>query len=94
MADYCYICEGSGVETEAGHFVGPRSTHPLLEDKRGRPLCDFHWWLIFESPSSRGGISWAEYTQKWAKPEYPKLTWPADMKQVVQLKKPRKKRSA
>jgi hypothetical protein len=93
MADYCYICKGSGVETEAGHFVGPKSTRPVLEDKRGRPLCDFHWWLMFESPSSGGGITWAEYTQKWDKPDHPKLTWPADRKLGVPPE-PKKKRSA
>ena len=87
MVDYCYSCEESGVETEAGHFVGPKSSTPLLTDKKGRPLCDFHWWLMFESPSTKGGISWAEYTHKWGRPDLPKLTWPPNREQAAQSEK-------
>jgi len=91
MVDYCYSCDESGIKTEAGHFVGPKSSTPLLTDKKGRPLCDFHWWMMFESPASRGGISWTEYTQKWGGPGLPKLTWPPDWEQAVQLRKSGKK---
>jgi hypothetical protein len=92
MVDYCYSCEESGVETEAGHFVGPKSSRPLLTDKRGRPMCDFHWWLMFESPRTRGGVTWDEYVRKWKKPDLPEMTWPPKSLQSTELKKLKKKR--
>ena len=91
MVDYCYYCAESEIVTEAGHFVGPKSTTPLLTDKKGRPLCDFHWWLVFEGPTSRGGISWAEYTETWGKPDLPKLTMPPDTEQAARLASSKKK---
>jgi len=90
VVDYCHSCEESGIKTEAGHFVGPKSSRPLLTDKKGRPLCDFHWWLMFEGPSSKGGITWAEYTRKWGKPDLPKLTWPPEEEQEALRRKQRK----
>jgi hypothetical protein len=91
LVDYCYSCEKSGIETEAGHFIGPKSSFPLLTDKKGRPLCDFHWWLMFESSSSKGGMTWAEYIQKWSKSDYPKMTWPTKRAQTAELRKLKKK---
>ncbi len=91
MVDYCYSCAKSRIETEAGHFVGPKSSRPLLTDRRGRPLCDFHWWLMFESPATRGGISWNEYTREWGRPDLPKVTWPPEEEQAAELKRFRKK---
>ena len=87
MVDYCFSCQADGIETEAGHFVGPKSSTPLLTDKKGRPLCDFHWWLMFEGPASKGGISWTEYTEEWGRPDLPKLTWPPAGEQAAQLAK-------
>jgi len=78
MVDYCHSCDKSGIKTEAGHFIGPKSSCPPLTDKKGRPLCDFHWWLMFESSPSKGGMTWVEYTRKWGKPDYPKMTWPPE----------------
>lgn len=94
MVDYCFYCAESGVVTEAGHFVGPKSTTPLLTDKKGRPLCDFHWWLMYEGPTSEGGISWAEYTETWGKPDLPKLTMPPNSEQAAELADSTKKDSA
>ena len=94
MVDYCSSCLEAGIETEAGHFVGPKSSTPLLTDKKGRPLCDFHWWLKFESPATRGGITWAEYTRKWGKTDLPKLTSPPVQDQAMQLEKFREKHHA
>jgi hypothetical protein len=91
MVDYCHSCEDSGIKTEAGHFVGPKSSRPLLTDKKGRPLCDFHWWLMFEIMPSEGGMSWAEYTRKWTKPDLPKMTWPPKKVQVAELAKLKKR---
>lgn len=92
MADYCYSCARSGIETKAGHFVGPKSSRPLLTDKKGRPLCDFHWWLMFESSPSKAGMSWAEYVRKWKKPDLPEMTWPPESAQTVEMAKLKKKR--
>ncbi|MGD0319177.1 MAG: hypothetical protein ABSB56_05740 [Nitrososphaerales archaeon] len=92
MVDYCHSCKESGIGTEAGHFIGPKSSFPLLTDKKGRPLCDFHWWLMFESLPSKGGMTWAEYTEKWGKPDYPKLTWPPEKVQTAGLKKLKQRR--
>ena len=90
--DHCYACAKTGIETEAGHFIGPKSSRPLLTDKRGRPLCDFHWWLMFESPWTRGGITWDEYIRKWKKPVFPEVTWPPKSLQTAELKKLKNKR--
>lgn len=91
MAEYCHSCEQSGIQTEAGHFVGPKTSFPLLTDKKGRPLCDFHWWLMFESPGSKGGVTWAEYTHRWTKPSLPKVTWPPESLQEAELANAKKK---
>ena len=91
MVDYCYSCRKSGIETEAGRFIGPKSLFPLLTDKKGRPLCDFHWWLMFEGSPSKGGMTWAKYVQKWSKPDYPKMTWPPKRAQTAELTKLKKK---
>jgi len=91
MVEYCYFCRQAGIETEAGHFVGPKSSTPLLTDKRGRPLCDFHWWLMFESPAFKGGITWTEYNRKWGRPDLPKLTCPPDPEREAQLEEFRMK---
>jgi hypothetical protein len=91
LVEYCHLCEESGIKTEAGHFVGPKSSFPLLEDKKGRPLCDFHWWLNFEDPSHRGGMSWDEYTEKWNKPYLPKMTWPPQEARQAELDRAKSK---
>ncbi len=92
MADYCHSCEEAGIETEAGHFVGPKTSRPLLTDKKGRPLCDFHWWLMFEGPDSKGGMTWGEYTRRWTKPSLPVVTSPPLNVQASALKRPKKNR--
>jgi len=92
MVDYCYSCGEAGIETEAGHFVGPKTSRPLLTDKKGRPLCDFHWWLMFESPDSKGGVTWNEYTRKWTKPSLPVVTSPPASVQTSALTKTKNRR--
>jgi hypothetical protein len=91
MSDCCESCEKSGIRTEAGHFIGPKSSRPLLTDKKGRALCDFHWWLMFESSPTKGGSAWDEYIRKWGKPDYPRMTWPPRRAQLAELAKLKKK---
>jgi len=89
--DHCYACAKAGIETEAGHFVGPKSSRPLLTDKMGHPLCDFHWWLKFESPRTRGGITWEQYVRKWNESGLPEVTWPPENLQTAELEKLKRK---
>jgi hypothetical protein len=47
---------------------------------------------MFESSPSKGGMTWAQYVQKWNKPDLPEMTWPPEIARIAEIAKRRKKR--